>query len=166
MMSWSSQIVLRDEFLITTFLACTTRSQLTCLASMTVSSAVIVHGPVYAVRATPAGTPVLLASGKPVGGAGVWEVVGVGGAGVGVGVTVTVGSNVGGAENVTVAVLVGVRVTVGVGLATTVVVTVAVGVVVGLLDVSPDGVGLGVGVGRKVGWDVPAGFVGLRFGRV
>src|SRR5437867_459860 len=52
--------------LMTTPLALISRLQLTTFASITVPFAVMVHGPLYAVRAVPAGTPVLLASGKPV----------------------------------------------------------------------------------------------------
>ena len=45
MMSWSSQTVLSDEFLMTTFFARMTRPQLTDFESMTVLSAVMVQGP-------------------------------------------------------------------------------------------------------------------------
>jgi hypothetical protein len=41
-----------------------TRSQLTCFPEIDVFAAVIVHGPVYEVRVTPAGTPVFEASGN------------------------------------------------------------------------------------------------------
>ena len=62
--------------------------------SITVPAVVIVAGPVYAVNAVPAGTPVLLASGKAAG-----LLVGLGVAdGLGVGVGMTVGLGVGVAD--------------------------------------------------------------------
>ena len=54
-----------------------------CFPSITVPATVMVHGPVYAVRTVPAGTPVFDALGKPVVGGGV-ELVEEVGEGVGV----------------------------------------------------------------------------------
>src|SRR5262245_41148543 len=57
---------MRDRVICTPVVAIL-RSHLTSLASMTVFGTVMEHGPVYAVRATPLGTPVLSGPGQPAG---------------------------------------------------------------------------------------------------
>src|SRR5690349_13208977 len=97
-------VPLMTELRTTTSAALMSREPLTVLPSMTVPRVVMVSGPVEVVRFTPAGTPVLEASGKPLGagvgvgvglgsgvGVGVVLGVGVGSVGVGVGVGVAVG---------------------------------------------------------------------------
>jgi hypothetical protein len=55
------------QFLMVTFAALMVRVPSIILPSITVPAVVIVVGPVYDVRAVPAGTPAVVASGKPVG---------------------------------------------------------------------------------------------------
>jgi hypothetical protein len=75
--------------------ALTTRQDVMSFSEITVPAVVMVAGPVYGVRVTPAGTPVVDASGQPAG-ATVGVTVGLGGIVVVTGGTVVVGAWVGG----------------------------------------------------------------------